>query len=1092
MSGVVMGTRQIGKHTKWLFIAVLTFYATLTSAVTLDENCVISILNRTVQVSADGGWSMPNVPSQMGRVRARATCIQDGLTISGQSDYFAITRNGITRVSEIVFEDLSPIPESLNYAQSDATTLSSEGATVQVTVNASYPDGSTENVTSSTAGTNYISTNPAIATVSAEGLVTAISSGTILLTARKDGVIAVKRINISTSGDADGDGLPDDFELFVGLDPTDPVDAFEDIDGDGLTAIEEFIAGTNINSEDSDGDGLTDGEELNAGIDGFITNPLAADTDGDGLSDKLESLVSSDPTDANDSNYSAAISEFSVSPDSFVLTNNTIFPEGVGQQLTVSATLIDGSTADLTSISRGTNYISSDLAVCNFGIQNGFIFGTSQGNCQITVQNGTFEQVVSVSVSSFEPGALSVISIPGYANNVAVADDTAFVASGASGLTIINVGDRANPQVASTLDTQGTSVDVKIIENYAYLADGNAGLQIIDISNLGSPILVSTEDTPGFAQDLQVNNGFAYIADGSSGLQIIDISNPEFPETVGQVNGIGETKGVDVRGNIAVIGSTSILYIVDVSFPDFPVVLSSVNISDIKDVRIDGDYVYVAAYSGGGYQVVSIADVNAPHIIAQGPDFVPRDVATTGGLAFFAEQLFPNAIAYLNTSDQENPVFQGTIDLSGLGDYAGTGIDIDQQYAYVTGESSFVGSDYGSTGSTVLMIAQYRQLLDPAGISPTAQLTSPSDGTQYIQGESIKIVVDANDDVFVAGMDLFADGVLVGTDNGAPYELFGLVPSNEIGFITVYAEAFDLGGNRGRSNEISIEIIADPLTAVEGLVLDPEGNPVGSVDVICNGVSGVTDVLGNYSISGVTTVSPVVCSASVQIATQIFSGLSQSILPVRDGVTEIPAMTVHSVAFDTEFGTLLHRRDDVTSFITFSEGFSFSLFGENYTGAHVSSNGRLTFNFGDATYTETFGLFTNQPQIALFFDDLHPGRGPGGTFYKQLADRFVVTWDRVPHYSAGGSNTLQLTLFKDGRVTFAYNGVTATGAFVGVSTGQQLGATALDLSNAPYSVSQPVTIYERFEGGHEFDLDSQFILFTPQRNGFDIDVIPLQ
>ena len=29
----------------------------------LDQQCVVSILNRTVQVAADGGWSMPNVPS---------------------------------------------------------------------------------------------------------------------------------------------------------------------------------------------------------------------------------------------------------------------------------------------------------------------------------------------------------------------------------------------------------------------------------------------------------------------------------------------------------------------------------------------------------------------------------------------------------------------------------------------------------------------------------------------------------------------------------------------------------------------------------------------------------------------------------------------------------------------------------------------------------------------------------------------------------------------------------------------------------------------------------------------------------------------
>lgn len=36
-----------------------------------------------MQVSPAGGWSMPNVPSNLGRVRARATCIQNNQTVSG-------------------------------------------------------------------------------------------------------------------------------------------------------------------------------------------------------------------------------------------------------------------------------------------------------------------------------------------------------------------------------------------------------------------------------------------------------------------------------------------------------------------------------------------------------------------------------------------------------------------------------------------------------------------------------------------------------------------------------------------------------------------------------------------------------------------------------------------------------------------------------------------------------------------------------------------------------------------------------------------------------------------------------------------------
>lgn len=224
----------------------------------------------------------------------------------------------------------------------------------------------------------------------------------------------------------------------------------------------------------------------------------------------------------------------------------------------------------------------------------------------------------------------------------------------------------------------------------------------------------------------------------------------------------------------------------------------------------------------------------------------------------------------------------------------------------------------------------------------------------------------------------------------------------------------------------------------------------------------------------------------------MFTGLSTVVTPVRAGMTLLGDIIVRSAFFDPEYGTGLNQSDDDYDYRLFSNGFTFPFFGIDYIGVYINSNGRLTFNFGDRTYTESFSEFTNQPQIAVYFDDLDPRKG-GDVYYKQEADRFVVTWDRVPHFRYWGSNTIQVTLYQDGRVTIGYNGLTAEGAFVGLSTGDALGATSLDLSGAPYSVNQPVSIYERFViGSSPFDLDGNFILFTPQGNGFDIDVTPLQ
>jgi len=95
---------------------------------------------------------------------------------------------------------------------------------------------------------------------------------------------------VSESGDIDGDGLSDVDEAAYGSDPLN-----RDYDADGLLDGEEvYIYGTDPLNNDTDGDGLLDGEEVYQ----YGTSPIAWDTDGDGLSDAEELFTyGTDPLD---------------------------------------------------------------------------------------------------------------------------------------------------------------------------------------------------------------------------------------------------------------------------------------------------------------------------------------------------------------------------------------------------------------------------------------------------------------------------------------------------------------------------------------------------------------------------------------------------------------------------------------------------------------------------------------------------------------------------------------------------------------------------------------------------------------------------
>lgn len=883
-----MSNRKRFVLSMWIALGFLAL-PVLAQAPLTEGSCTVSVLNQTAFVQEDGSWSLPNVPSNMGPVRARITCMENGRTVSGSSDFFTIQNNRMSAILPVPLGVPAPTPARISVT-APSTILTSAGETVQLAVIATFPDGSAADVTGASSGTVYSTTNPRVAIVSGDGTVTAVASGRALITALHEAILAGILIDVSVGGDSDGDGLPDDLELANGLDPNNPVDALEDLDADGLTNRQELLdLGTDLRSADTDGDGIPDGEEVAAGTDGFTTDPRLADTDGDGLRDGLEIATASDPTDPASFNLARALRSIEIVPGSFLLTYNTILGEA-SLQLAVTGRLIDGFDLDLTSAARGTSYLSSDFSVCSFGAESGRVFAGTSGSCTITASNGGFTARAIGRVRTFSPTALSFVDIPGYANNVDVNGDFAYVAAGAAGLVVVDVSNRNAPAIVEARDTTGNANDVVIDGSLAFVADGASGLQILDVSDPAAPVFLGVADTPGNAQDVVVRGTLAYVADGESGLQVIDVSDPAAPRVLGSASTGGYSKGVDVSGEqVAVVADTSGIRLVDVSDPASPELLGSAFSGDARDVAVRGGFAYVADF-GSGLVVVDLADPAAPVVTARSFFGVLTDVALINSFSFAADVLFVNAVLVEELSQPASPVPRAFVDFSNFRDDNGTGIAVDGNYVYLTASTDF--TENGTSGATRLYVGQYLSQEDLQGQPPAVRITSPEAGASAIEGTGLLVTAEAEDDVAVAAVDFLVDGDVVSSDTSAPYQLTLTVPTGA-STLTLGARAVDLGDNTGTAEDVVIQVVPDPLTTAVGRVVDELGSSVAGARVKSGAVEGTSGADGAFSLPGLPTIrGPIQVSVSATLAGEAVSGRSEAREPVPGGVTELGDVVV--------------------------------------------------------------------------------------------------------------------------------------------------------------------------------------------------------
>jgi hypothetical protein len=269
------------------------------------------------------------------------------------------------------------------------------------------------------------------------------------------------------------------------------------------------------------------------------------------------------------------------------------------------------------------------------------------------------------------------VAKPSLVTAIYVQDGEVFVIDYAQGLRIIDFSNQDNPVQVSAYCPMGFADDVSVLGNYAYVAAGQYGLRVIDISDASHPIEVGTFDTQSYALSIKAVGSLAYVGT-ETGLRIIDISNPShpqllstyFPKNYGKKGG-DHFQDIDIQDGIAYIAVETGMFIMDVTDPRQPVYLSFLDFyGQPGQGGVFGlyskDNLTFLADEKGGLQIVDVSNKEAPLIISSYnvPYLWVVNVLVHDDSAYVTDN---GRLLEIDLRDKTNPVLKNSWNLSANG-----------------------------------------------------------------------------------------------------------------------------------------------------------------------------------------------------------------------------------------------------------------------------------------------------------------------------------------------------------------------------------------------------------------------------------------
>jgi len=397
---------------------------------------------------------------------------------------------------------------------------------------------------------------------------------------------------------------------------------------------------------------------------------------------------------------------------------------------------------------------------------------------------------------------LSAGTTGGYAYDVELGDEFAYVAHGRAGLAVYSLLAPARPLLSWHLEGLADARALALAEGLLLVVsvEGKAGrLHLLDLGEPGQPEWAGAVGLGAAPNDVVSSGRYGYVAT-DAGIEIVDLADPYAPVTVRRRSASWAVRALHLGGDLLYEGRLYPgLTISDITDPLQPIELGGSSLGSVFDVTVVGQRALVAGVMGMG--VLDVSNPATPlllgHLPPDGSAYGSGAVSVSDTTAFVADSY--TLMHAVDLADPTNPIRLATCTTptSDVVAVAGAG-----ERVYVA------NSDHGL------------ELLDITDISRPVKLGNYGDRKRVhdvtVVGSQVCVVEAASaNDSYLRMLDVSNPSHPVVTGSAGPFRVKGLlaagpqlrVASDRLRILDASGPGnpVEIGGYRGEGSPVALD-----------------------------------------------------------------------------------------------------------------------------------------------------------------------------------------------------------------------------------------------------------------------------------------------